>query len=317
MEADMDAGLKPLELLQKRMQAVIPAPQTFQLDPDMYVISTYPKAGTTWLQQIVHQLCTGGDELFHDINDVIPWLEFVNSTSVVSELPYRPKVFKTHLSYEDFVPFGGKHIYSMRNPEDSLWSHFHFVSELCGVTGKNQPNYCLYAWHGQNQVHLGLSVSDFYFGVEKSRLRSINYWLHIASWWPHHNEKEMLFLHYEDLKENVELCIGKIAQFLNISTSAQLLELVKQRSSLAYMSSHRQKFLAPPAVLEGDDPTLIPPVSTVRDSGGQNEEGARILPVEVKEDMAKTWQEVVFPVTGCKNYDELRAITSLLKNETR
>ncbi len=143
MEAEALGGLKPLELLkneiQKRRLARGPPPpqqQSFRIDPDMYTISSFPKAGTTWLQQIVHQLRTGGDEHFNEINDVIPWLEFVKSISVVSELPYRPKVFKTHCYYEELVPFGGKHIYAMRNPEDSLWSNFQFVPKGFGVTGK-------------------------------------------------------------------------------------------------------------------------------------------------------------------------------------
>ncbi len=140
MEADTDADLKPLDLLRKRKPPPPPPARTFQLDPDMYTISSYPKSGTTWLQQIVHQLRTGGDNRFDEINDVIPWLECVNSVSVVSELPYRPKVFKTHLHYEELIPFGGKHIYIMRNPEDSLWSNFHFYPSTFGVTGKHKAN---------------------------------------------------------------------------------------------------------------------------------------------------------------------------------
>ena len=40
--------------------------------PTDVVISTPPKTGTTWVQQIVHQLRTGGDMDFEDIYQPIP-----------------------------------------------------------------------------------------------------------------------------------------------------------------------------------------------------------------------------------------------------
>jgi len=39
------------------------------------LITTAPKAGTTWMQQILHQLRTGGDPDFNSIDEVVPWLE--------------------------------------------------------------------------------------------------------------------------------------------------------------------------------------------------------------------------------------------------
>ena len=43
--------------------------------PSDVLITTPPKAGTTWMQQILHQLRTGGDTTFASIDDVVPWLE--------------------------------------------------------------------------------------------------------------------------------------------------------------------------------------------------------------------------------------------------
>lgn len=38
-------------------------------------IATYPKCGTTLMQQIVHGIRTGGDMDFRKISEVIPWIE--------------------------------------------------------------------------------------------------------------------------------------------------------------------------------------------------------------------------------------------------
>ena len=39
------------------------------------IIAPYAKCGTTWLQQMVHSLRTGGDLDFDDISRVVPWIE--------------------------------------------------------------------------------------------------------------------------------------------------------------------------------------------------------------------------------------------------
>ena len=38
-------------------------------------ISTFAKSGTTWMQQIVHQIRCKTDDTFDDIYQVVPWIE--------------------------------------------------------------------------------------------------------------------------------------------------------------------------------------------------------------------------------------------------
>ena len=40
--------------------------------PTDIIIDTYAKAGTTWMQQIVHGLRSGGDMNFAEITEVVP-----------------------------------------------------------------------------------------------------------------------------------------------------------------------------------------------------------------------------------------------------
>ncbi|MEO1935709.1 MAG: sulfotransferase domain-containing protein [Myxococcales bacterium] len=42
--------------------------------PSDIFLATYPKCGTTLIQQIVHGLRTVGDMDFRDISGVVPWL---------------------------------------------------------------------------------------------------------------------------------------------------------------------------------------------------------------------------------------------------
>ena len=54
----------------------------FKPRPSDVLIVTPPKCGTTWMQQIVHQLRTGGDMAFHEISEVVPFIEFAHAMHV-------------------------------------------------------------------------------------------------------------------------------------------------------------------------------------------------------------------------------------------
>ena len=52
----------------------------------------------------------------------------------------------------------------------------------------------------------------------------------VASWFPHRKDKNVLWLHYEDMKEDLAYCIRLIAEFLDIGTdNPNLLKLVEQQ----------------------------------------------------------------------------------------
>lgn len=76
------------------------------------LITTAPKAGTTWMQQIQHQLRSGGDESFTSIDEVVPWLERKRSGKSLQEVLEHfesqpdPRVFKTHCTSEQIPGIG-------------------------------------------------------------------------------------------------------------------------------------------------------------------------------------------------------------------
>src|ERR671922_1915726 len=67
------------------------------------LIATYPKCGTTWLQQIVHGLRTRGSMDFDEITAVVPWIELAFDVGIDLEAPQvaEPRAFKTHLSWDE------------------------------------------------------------------------------------------------------------------------------------------------------------------------------------------------------------------------
>src|SRR6266542_956063 len=100
---------------------------SYQAQPTDLFISPFLKCGTTWLQQIVHGLRTGGAMDFDDISRVVPWLETAHMLGLDLQAPQPGafQAFKSHLSW-DALPKGGRYIVPFSNPKDALISFHRF-----------------------------------------------------------------------------------------------------------------------------------------------------------------------------------------------
>src|SRR3954451_2025448 len=79
---------------------------SYQAQPTDLFISPFAKCGTTWLQQIVHGLRTGGAMDFSEITEVVPWLEMAFDLGLDLDAPQpAPRAFKSHLTWDD-IPKG-------------------------------------------------------------------------------------------------------------------------------------------------------------------------------------------------------------------
>jgi hypothetical protein len=87
------------------------------------IVATPAKCATTWMQHIMHQLCSGGDMTFTDIDEVVPWIELAYDVGqdLDAEHKYQPRCFKTHAWY-DVRPKGGKYIVVYREPCASFYA---------------------------------------------------------------------------------------------------------------------------------------------------------------------------------------------------
>lgn len=197
------------------------------------LITTAPKAGTTWMQQILYQLKSGGDTSFNSIYEVVPWLEWPRQDKswqdrlAEFETIREPRVFKTHCTYEQTPGVEqAKIILTSRDPRDCCISFYHHMQDL---TDEVRDSYNM----GE------MPPFDKYF----EDWMGFGAWFrNVKSWWPHINDDNVLWLRYEDMKQNLENGVDKIVEFLGWSISAEHKRLALKHSSFDWMKANSEKF---------------------------------------------------------------------------
>jgi len=270
----------------KGAEALLP----YQPRPTDVVISPYGKCGTTWLQQTFHTLRTVGDMDFDDISRVVPWIETAPSLAldINAEQKANPRGFKSHLSY-DALPKGARYVVAFRNPKDAFVSMFRFME----------------GWFIEPGT---VPMEHFYQGWITPGPQGSSYWDHLLSWWRQRDNPDVLLLTYEHMIETPEAHVRMLADFCGIAFDDQLLALALERSSLAYMLEHKDKFSDPMLLELSEERCGFPPGSDsakVRKGGvgGHKKE----LSPEISALIDAAWAEQVEPETGFADYTALDA----------
>jgi len=205
----------------------------FTARPTDVLITTGPKAGTTWMQQILYQLKSGGEDNFRSIETVVPWLERPRKNKTWSDmLDYyesleNPRIFKTHCTYPQTPGVDVANIIlTSRDPRDCCISHYHHLMNMTDQA------------YEEINIQRPTSFDNFFeqwmeFGA---------WYRNISSWWPHKNKKNVLWLRYEDVKRDFESSVYKILNHLNWQLAEDRRSKVFTHCSFAWMKKHSEKF---------------------------------------------------------------------------
>lgn len=218
----------------------------FKARPTDVLITTAPKAGTTWMQQILHQLRSGGDTEFVSIDAVVPWLELPRrgKTAAAILAAYEaitdPRVFKTHCTYQQTPGTDiASIILSSRDPRDCCISYYHHVMDMTDAA----------------RQQVGTDRHKNFDEVFEAWLEFAGWYRNIQSWWPHFNDPNVLWLRYEDMKMDLPGSMDRILEFLGWDISAEQRERAIEYSSFDWMRAHADKFTRQ---LDMDEPTFRP-----------------------------------------------------------
>uniref|UniRef100_A0A2K6SCH5 Sulfotransferase n=1 Tax=Saimiri boliviensis boliviensis TaxID=39432 RepID=A0A2K6SCH5_SAIBB len=235
MELIQDSLRQPLEYVKgvpliKSFAEALGSLESFRARPDDLLISTYPKSGTTWVSQILDMIYQNGDldkcqraPIFMRV----PFLEFKapgvpSGLETLKDTP-APRLIKTHLPLalvpQTLLDQKVKVVYVARNAKDVAVSYYYF--------------------HRMMKVLPDPGTWDSF--LEKFMAGEVSYgswYQHVREWWELSRTHPVLYLFYEDMKENPKREIRKILEFVGRSLPEDTLDFIAQHTSFEEMKKN-------------------------------------------------------------------------------
>ncbi|KAK3228464.1 hypothetical protein Dsin_000345 [Dipteronia sinensis] len=198
----------------KFFHGVINFQKHFQAKDSDIILATFPKSGATWLKPLTFTIMNRASSTLESSpllstfsHNLIPFLEMMIYTryqtfSVLNDLP-TPRILATHVPYTSLPPSiinsNCRIVYLCRNPLDVFISHWHFAPSVRDIPM-------------ETPLSLDEAFEIFCQGVQSFG----PVWDHELGYWNASLEKshKILFLKFEDMKENTAFHVKKLADFL-------------------------------------------------------------------------------------------------------
>ncbi|XP_053552100.1 sulfotransferase 1 family member D1 [Bombina bombina] len=203
--------------------------KSFQARPGDILIDTYPKSGTTWIQEIVDLVMHDGNEQISrraPIFERMPFIELLHlmkpGMDEVNAMP-SPRVLKSHLPIQlvpdSFWKNNCKVIYVARNAKDTLTSFYHFDHIV--------------------QIHPEPGTIEEYMQRFMSGDVGWGSWYdHVKGFWEAKEKHNILYLFFEDLKQNRLQEVRKLIEFLNKDLPEEVLTNIVRLTSFEQMKKN-------------------------------------------------------------------------------
>ena len=177
-------------------------------DDDVWIVS-YPKSGNTWTRFLIANLTSNGAPVdWSNIERRVPDIYYGRDTQYRS-LP-RPRYFKSHEAYR---PEYRRVVFIVRDPRDVAVSYFHFVKKL-------------------RQLPMEATMDDFMETFIAGKIDPYGSWgENVGSWLgARRGSKDFIVVRYEDLMENTELQLARIAEMLSLPADQAMLRRAVENS---------------------------------------------------------------------------------------
>ncbi|XP_075696102.1 sulfotransferase 2B1-like isoform X2 [Rhinoderma darwinii] len=194
-------------------------------EDDVYIVS-YPKSGTTWMMEILSLIRRNGD--FTWCREVpnymrIPWLDVSGIGEQLVVGCQSPRFLSSHLPIQCFPKYlsssKAKVIYTARSPKDVLVSLYHYAHMSYVI---KKPN----------------SFDEFIEDFLQGRVPFGSWFDHIKGWMEMKDNKNFLFVTYEELSQDLRGTIKKICTFLEKELEEQAIDSVVENSRFNTMKNN-------------------------------------------------------------------------------
>nr|XP_060609743.1 sulfotransferase 6B1-like [Anolis sagrei ordinatus] len=212
--------------------------ETFEAREDDVIMTGYPKCGTHWLEYILNDMSVMAAkyteeekkkriELEREL-EITSRLEFGDPGKFkrMENLPSR-RIIITHLT-PNILPKSAfknkaKILVLIRNPKDTLASFFHFNNKV--------PTFPTKTW------------DEFFTDFMSGKVSWGSYFDFVKEWDKYIDDENVTSVTYEELKENPNLEVKRIATFLGYSLTEDEIQNIIEKSSFKTMKQNGQEIL--------------------------------------------------------------------------
>ncbi len=223
----------------------------FETRPGDILVTTAYKSGTTWMQTIIANLIFQDGEIPGAIMDISPWVDmrtrdFDHIVELTAAQTHR-RFLKTHLAL-DGIPYRAdmQYVYVGRDLRDvfmSLWNHYSGHSEeayedlndpahLVGEPFPRCPDDVRELW--------GQWIRRGWFDWEPEGWPYFSASHHAQTWFDYRHLPNLLFVHYADLLARPAEEIRRVADFLEIPVSDEVLARVVEATRFDTMKARAE-----------------------------------------------------------------------------
>ncbi|NXF88031.1 ST2B1 Sulfotransferase, partial [Eubucco bourcierii] len=197
----------------------------FTFRPTDVVIATYPKSGTTWMQEILTLLFSQGDAVPTKTIpnwERAPWLEQIYFRSALRDSA-TPRLLTTHLPARVLAPSlqhsKAKVIYVARNPKDVAVSfyHFHHLAKFLPDPGSFDTFLTQFL---EGTVHYG------------------SWFDHVKGWLGQRHLLDIFYVTYEELHQDLRGTVKRLSTFLGCPLAPETLAALEHHCSFATMKDN-------------------------------------------------------------------------------
>ncbi|XP_021565985.1 sulfotransferase 1A1-like [Carlito syrichta] len=246
MVLDLDTSRPPLEYVKgvpfiKYIAKGLGSLESFQARPDDLLISTYPQSGATWISHILDMIYQGGDIEKCNRDPIFtrtglrlqltrPFPKCGSGTETLQDKP-APRLIKTRLPLallpQTVLEQKVKVVYVARNAKDVAVSYYHFyrMAKLYPEPG---------TWDHFLEKFMAGEVSHG------------SWYQHVREWWELSHNHPVLYLFYEDMKENPKREILKVLEFVGRSLPEETVGHIVQHTSFEEMEKSMCKYSSIP-----------------------------------------------------------------------
>ncbi|XP_016141590.1 sulfotransferase family cytosolic 2B member 1-like [Sinocyclocheilus grahami] len=201
--------------------------EEFTFRPDDILIVTYPKSGTTWMQEVVPLIVNEGDltlVLTVPNWDRVPWLEEHRAAQLNLEQRPSPRIFATHFHHhmmnESYFKTKPRVLYVMRNPKDVFTSSYHYYGMASYLVNPGTPD-------------------EFMEKFLDGKIMFGSWFDHVKSWINAEEKESMLYIFYEEMITDLKGSVEKMAKFLGKSLSQDVMEKIADHCVFKNMKQNK------------------------------------------------------------------------------